>query len=322
MVLVRLLAAWDTLSTRQGMVNRDSVAGYDAFAGLYDRYWGRVTVDRFLPAYDRLLLARLAPGSTVLDLCCGSGQLAAVLAARGHQVIGIDVARRMLARAQQNVPSAVFVAADARWFGLGPICQAVVSTFDSLNHMMSLDDLELVFRNVRRALVPGGAFAFDLNMEEGYRARWGDSFGFVGDDHACIVRASYRAEDRLATFDLTAFERQGERRHPGRTAFERQGERRHSDQTAFERQGERRHHDRTAFQRQGEWRRFDLTLVQRPYAADEVLSALRRSGLTDPAVFDAADDLGLHGEVGRAFFVCRRPERIGERDRARGLPTT
>ncbi len=253
--------------------------GYNDFAALYDRYWGRVTVDRFLPVYDRLVLGELPPASTVLDLCCGTGQLAAVLTQRGHRLIGVDAAPRLLFLARRNAPDATFVAADARFFGLGPICQVVVSTFDSLNHVLSLDELELVFRNVRRALVPGGRFVFDLNMEAGYEARWNDSFGFVADDHACVVRTRYDRQARLAAFDLTTF---------------------------------------TA---QGGWRRRDITLVQRPYRADEVLSALRRAGFADPAVFDAEEDLGLVGDEGRAFFVCRRPSVAGERIAGRGALT-
>jgi SAM-dependent methyltransferase len=240
---------------------------YDAFAAMYDRYWGNVTVDEFLPAYDRLLLDALPRRSMVLDLCCGTGQLAATLAERGHFVVGVDASLAMLRHARRNAPTAVLVAADARTFSVGGKCDAALSTFDSLNHVMRLEDLEAVFRNVRRALAPGGRFAFDLNLEEGYLARWGDSLGFVADDHACVVCTGYDPTRRIGTFDITMF------------------------------------------QLAGVWRRSDLTLVQRPYAVEEVLGALRRSGFGEMAYFDAERDLDLDGSEGRAFFVCRRMDR-------------
>ena len=83
------------------------------------------------------------------------------------------------------------------------------STFDSLNHVMSLDDLERVFRNVHRVLEDGGHFEFDLNMEEAYVSRWRGSFGIVEDDHVCVARSSKDEEKRIGRMDLTVFESEG-----------------------------------------------------------------------------------------------------------------
>jgi hypothetical protein len=62
-------------------------AGYDCIGWFYDRYW-RTAYTRFLPALDRLVLSRLGKGSRILDLCCGTGQLAAALCRRGFFVTG------------------------------------------------------------------------------------------------------------------------------------------------------------------------------------------------------------------------------------------
>ena len=50
----------------------------DAIAGVYNRHWGYFA-DRIYPVLHRLVLRDLPPGCAVLDLCCGTGQLAAVL---------------------------------------------------------------------------------------------------------------------------------------------------------------------------------------------------------------------------------------------------
>ena len=65
----------------------DRYADYDPFAEVYNRYWGGFAT-RVLPVLDRLLLDGLPPGSLLLDLCCGTGQLAEALTERGYRVVG------------------------------------------------------------------------------------------------------------------------------------------------------------------------------------------------------------------------------------------
>jgi SAM-dependent methyltransferase len=178
---------------------------YDSFAWFSDRYWGEDFISRALPVMDKLLLQGLPKGARILDLCCGTGQLAHLLAERGFRVLGIDGSEEMLRYARTNAPSAEFMLADARSLSLPPLHHAAVSTFDSLNHVMELRELREVFRNVHNALAEDGRFIFDLNMEEGYRTRWRGTYAIVEPDNVCIVRAAYDAERRLGRNDITMF---------------------------------------------------------------------------------------------------------------------
>ena len=187
----------------------DRYADYDSFAWFYNRYWGDLFAGRFLVAIEQLVLSHLPSQARLLDLCCGTGQLAKVLADQGFRVAGVDGSAAMLEFARANAPGGKFVLADARSFTLPGTFHAVLSTFDSLNHVMMLPELTEVFRRVHAVLVEGGRFLFDLNMEEGYRARWRGSEAIVDDDNVCIVRPGYNAEEKVGWNEITMFRREG-----------------------------------------------------------------------------------------------------------------
>ncbi|MFC1932050.1 class I SAM-dependent DNA methyltransferase [Chloroflexota bacterium] len=186
-----------------------SYSDYDRFAWVYNKHWGSEYTQRVLPILENLVLRRLPAKARILDLCCGTGQLARALIALGYRVTGLDGSEEMLHFARENAPAGKFIVADARSFKLPDVYHAVVSTFDSLNHIMTLDELTDVFRNTYDALRKGGLFFFDLNTEEGYKATWHDSFGVVEDNLVCIVRSNYRPEEQTAQFDTTIFYLQG-----------------------------------------------------------------------------------------------------------------
>lgn len=186
----------------------DRYDAYDPIAGVYNRHWGYFA-DRIYPVLDRLVLRDLPPGCAVLDLCCGTGQLAVVLSDKGYAVTGVDGSEGMIEIARRNAPGVEFLVQDARELSLDRRFAAVFSTFDSLNHVMSLDALERVFGNVHAILEAGGCFEFDLNMEEGYLQRWRGSFGIVEDDLVCVARSSTDEEERIGRMDLTVFESEG-----------------------------------------------------------------------------------------------------------------
>ncbi len=171
-----------------------SASSYDPLAFIYNTHWAQP--ERLMLPLDRFILPELDPGAEILDLCCGTGQTAAMLTEHGYEVTGIDGSESMLVFARENAPDADFITGDVRTFSMPGRFDAVVSQYDSLNHILSVEELLTVFRNVHAALVPGGVFLFDLNTEEGYLQRWrATSIGHVEDDHAYITHPAYDRED-------------------------------------------------------------------------------------------------------------------------------
>ncbi len=179
---------------------------YNQFAWFYSRGWGVDFHKSARPVFEDHVFPRLPAGAFVLDLCCGSGDLTRTLCERGYQVTGIDGSREMLSYARRQAPEAEFRQDDARTFSVSRRFDAVLSTFDSLNHILTVEELDCVFLNVFRSLVPGGLFVFDLNMQEAFETLWRGHFASVEDEAVGITRGSYDAEARTGRADVTLFQ--------------------------------------------------------------------------------------------------------------------
>jgi SAM-dependent methyltransferase len=191
------------------MSKRETDAAYDGFAGVYSRHWANEVPPQIMTVVDRLLVQSVRAGARILDLCCGTGYTVRELTERGFEVTGLDISKEMLLYARRAAPRARFIQADARAFHLPPVYDAVLSTFDSLNHIMTKEGLAEAFRNVHRALVPGGLFLFDMNMEEGFLEHWAEHFSIVEEREVCVLRGEYDRERGIGRYDITMFRRKG-----------------------------------------------------------------------------------------------------------------
>ena len=180
-------------------------SSYDPFAWIYNKHWGNTFLPVVLPILDNLVLCKLPKNARILDLCCGTGQMAHQLTTLGYRVTGIDGSSEMLSYARENAPGVEFLQADARSYQLPHKYHAAISVFDSLNHIMSTHELASVFRSTYDSLRSGGLFMFDLNTEAGYIYEWNGDFSIIEDDHVCIVRNTYNQKTRTADFDATIF---------------------------------------------------------------------------------------------------------------------
>lgn len=119
---------------------------------------------------DRHLLNRFAEAirgrGLVADLGCGPGHVARSLSAEGAAMVGIDISPEMIRVAKELHPELEFRVGDMNHLELPDASLAGVVAFYAIVHFRP-EELEPVFREMRRVLAPGGLalLAFHIGDE-------------------------------------------------------------------------------------------------------------------------------------------------------------
>lgn len=136
--------------------------------GNYSRYYDLLYRDKDYSGeadYVKALIEKHRPGArTVLDLGCGTGRHASLLAERGYEVVGVDRSPAMLAEARARAVSGgrtEFVEGDLRTLRLQREFDVVISLFHVMSYQTTNADLLAALATLRAHLAPGGLFIFD-----------------------------------------------------------------------------------------------------------------------------------------------------------------
>jgi SAM-dependent methyltransferase len=103
-------------------------------------------------------------GGRILDLCCGQGRHALLLANMGYAVVGIDLSRTLLNIAKfkhSAAGNAFFVQADMRFLPAQNTYDLLLNLFTSFGYFESDEENQSVFKQFVVALKPEGQFVFD-----------------------------------------------------------------------------------------------------------------------------------------------------------------
>lgn len=129
--------------------------GWEQSAAGYADGLAALTAQAIVPLLDAV---GAAEGVRLLDVACGTGELAAVAHWRGAHVTGVDLAGAMLARSRERLPHEVELReGDAQALPFADASFDAVTLAFVLGH---LADPQQGLAEARRVLAPGGRMAF------------------------------------------------------------------------------------------------------------------------------------------------------------------
>lgn len=259
------------------MAHLTAMTIYHDYAAFYDGS-GQIRFAILMGHYLRELLVRHpAPGRRLLDLACGTGTLALIFADAGWDVVGLDASEPMLAIARAKAAAAdapdrlSFAGGDMRAL---PMSRApavdqfdlATCTYDSLNYLLTEEDLQACFAGVARALHPGGLFVADMNTRSFLEFDWGVCEVLERPGYVHVTQSRFDPATDCSTMALTGFA--GDDDHG--------------------------------------YRRFDETHIERAYAPEVVAGALAEAGLSIEAAYDCFTFQPVHDRSQRICWVARK----------------
>lgn len=186
---------------------------YHNLAVSYDRLTNDVDYRATVDFYRTLLERESLQPRTAVDLACGTGSVALLLAEQGLQVTGVDMSEEMLCVASQKADGVAnrptFICQRLEALRLLRGVDLAVCALDSLDYITDPDDCRKAIARIYKALNPGGCFIFDVNTPQKLQAMDGQVFLDEDEDVYCVWRGEFDRQTNICTYWMDLFQRQG-----------------------------------------------------------------------------------------------------------------
>jgi SAM-dependent methyltransferase len=246
------------------------MSAYGPLARWYDALTADVPYDSFADYYEAAFARRGGAVHSVLDLCCGTGTLACILARRGYDLVCTDASADMLSvfrdkceRLDEGAKKPLLLCQEAAALDLYGTVDAAYCSLDSFNYL-SPAELPEVLRRLRLFIAPGGSLVFDINSPGRLRSLDGQSFVDEAEGLLCLWRVCLDEKAGALHYGLDVFSKSG----------------------------------------RGLWRREQEEHVQYVHEPEWLLQLREEAGFTEPAI----DRSGPQSGQGRLFLSARRPD--------------
>ncbi len=250
---------------------------YTGFAGVYDNFMDDIPYEAWSGFVKNLLELNDivgADGDTIAELGCGTGTMTQIFLEAGYRIKASDLSPDMIKVARvkcADYPGQVaFDKADMRDFALDEPVKGIISLCDSVNYLIQDGDLEKLFAAVKRNLLPGGVFIFDLKTRWLYENAMADNvFAESRSDCAYVWENYFDEETAINEYSLTVFVEDED----------------------------------------GRYLRCDEIHLQRAYEPCDIEAAAKAAGMEVDRIYGQEPFEDLLEEDERMFVVLRRPER-------------
>jgi SAM-dependent methyltransferase len=245
---------------------------YKGFAYIYDHLMKDAPYDEWVSFIQDSISKYHKGASKLLDVACGTGEIAVSLAKHNLEVTGVDLSEDMLtvaqSKAEQNKVNLQFLQQDMRELnGFSELFDVVTICCDSLNYLESKEDVMATFHSVFEQLKDDGLFIFDVHS--------------IHKIHHVFANNTFADQDEEVSFIWNSF----------------LGD----EENSIE-------HDMTFFVRRGQlFERYDEIHYQRTYSIEEYTSWLEATSFQ---VLNICSDFEFesqpHSQAERIFFICQK----------------
>ena len=147
------------------------LVNYERLSRVYDLDWSDFS-PKYVGLIKKIFDDHGINQAKILDLACGTGILAAILAENGHHILGIDISPQMIEIARNKstgLPDTAFQVQDMTKFRVDDTFDLITCIFDSINYVLDPSALSSMFYRVYSALNKTGFFLFDSNTHREYK---------------------------------------------------------------------------------------------------------------------------------------------------------
>ncbi len=242
---------------------------YALFASVYD-----------LPDHaeiTRSFIARAMPefkarrrGTSVLDLACGTGLMAELIAPKRIPVVGVDCSHEMLEIARaRKVPGAQWLEEDLTTFELDTECTVATACGDVFNHFPSMRALAPVLKHVCEVLPEDGVLVFETTRKYCYENYWNDrTYHLEGERGDVAMDCDWDPKREAASVRMVGYAKNAS----------------------------------------GTYSKFETHLTEYFHEEDAIRTALHRAGFAcvNSELWSPWDDQHLEPEMDRLFWTARK----------------
>ena len=251
---------------------------YTDFAYVYDTFMDNTPYEEWCDYLVDIFKSHNIEADLLLDLGCGTGTLTEMLAERGYDMIGVDYSQEMLDIAMEKKAESgheiLYLLQDMREFELYGTVAGIVCVCDSINYLLTEEDVLTTLKLANNYLDPKGLMIFDFNTVHKYRDVIGDTtIAENRDDCSFIWDNFYHEEEGINEYEVTFFLKSEEK--DGEPLF----------------------------------RRFEETHYQRGYTLEQMVSLVEKAGLRFLSAVDFDTKELVTEESERILIIAQEMEK-------------
>ncbi len=194
---------------------------YETLASIYDVLMDDVNYEQWADYLHTQLQKNNCPGSRLLDLGCGTGNITIPLARKGYTITAVDLSAEMLSQAKQKTAALLeegeplyidWLEQDMTMLELYDenddfmLLDGVIATFDAFNYITEPEALQFLLQDLADHMNDNGILIFDIQTPYKLKEYLGNNiYTLHREDVEYVWENHFDEEEQICQMDITFF---------------------------------------------------------------------------------------------------------------------